>query len=538
MKKDLLFKLISIRIKAMIRNFGKSLPGKKKSKAMPIVIGFLLVYMVVAFEFLFVMLWDTLSVFCTVGMSWLYFALCGFLAAALTVFMNVFATQNQLYNASDNELLLSMPIPPGLILLSRMAVLLASSLGTVILVTAPAVGVYIYRIGPLTAAQTVGLIASLVAVTLCAQAVACVLGYLLHLILRRVKNKAVGSMVFMILFLVVYYTLYSKVGTFLTYLAANGEEVASFVKAWAAPFYSLGLACTGEVLHSLLLIVGAALLFAAVYRVLSLTFIRSLHGKNVSANVRTTPHGKKGYRQHSPSNAVFRKELRRLFTSAVYLMNVGLGVIMILASAAAVPFFRETITETLRLIPGFYSVMPLLIPAFISAINGMSCFTAPSVSLEGKNLWVMRAMPVSGRDVIIGKLKLHLVLTGSASTIAGLVIAASLGCSIPEVLLITVLSAEIAAFFGMLGLVFNLLFPNFTWINEAAPCKQGMPVLFVILLGMVLPILGGIGWALLGGVLTPLVYLAVFALVFALALILLYRLLVTWGGKRFESFQC
>ena len=33
-----------------------------------------------------------------------------------------------------------------------------------------------------------------------------------------------------------------------------------------------------------------------------------------------------------------------------------------------------------------------------------SCATAPSVSLEGKNLWVLRTMPISGKTVLLGKL--------------------------------------------------------------------------------------------------------------------------------------
>ena len=48
----------------------------------------------------------------------------GIMALALAVFGSVFMTQTQLYDAKDNELLLSMPIRPLHILMSRMAVLL------------------------------------------------------------------------------------------------------------------------------------------------------------------------------------------------------------------------------------------------------------------------------------------------------------------------------------------------------------------------------------------------------------------------------
>ena len=54
----------------------------------------------------------------TAGLDWLYFAT-GLYGSGLSVFGSVFATQSQIYDAKDNGLLLSMPIPPRTILLSR-----------------------------------------------------------------------------------------------------------------------------------------------------------------------------------------------------------------------------------------------------------------------------------------------------------------------------------------------------------------------------------------------------------------------------------
>jgi len=536
MNKNLLMQLISIRIKGMLRT-SRNLPGKGKSKGKSVLFGVLMLYLAVVFEAMFVLLWLSLSVFCTMGLTWLYFALCGVLSLFMTVLMTAFMTRNQMYNASDNDLLLSMPIPSGTILLSRMAVLLGTSLLTVLMVTIPAVGVYIYCFRSLSFGQVIGILASVIAVTLTAQSVSCILGYLLHLLLKRVKNKAFGSMIFMVLFLAVYFTAYSKIGEILSYLTANGEKTAAWIRTWAAPVYSLGLAASGELLHSLLILVGSALIFALVYFVLSRTFLRSVKGSgDASAQKKTVKE--KHYRRLSPVDTVFRKELRRLLTCSVYLTNTGLGVLLILAVAVAAPFLRGKINEVLQMLPEAEGLIPLVVPAMICFLNGAACFTAPSVSLEGKNLWIMRSMPVSGRDVLLGKLKLHLVLTGTASSVAGLVMSAVLGCGAAEIVLAVFLSAEIALLSGMLGLIYNLLMPNFGWTSEVTPCKQGMPVLFSMLTCMVLPIMGGVGYYLLSGFLSPIEYMAVLALVFLLCAVLLQKLIAGWGGKLFESFQC
>ena len=54
------------------------------------------------------------------GLDWVYFAIMGMMGLALGVFGSVFNTYSGLYRAKDNELLLSMPIPPRRILLIRM----------------------------------------------------------------------------------------------------------------------------------------------------------------------------------------------------------------------------------------------------------------------------------------------------------------------------------------------------------------------------------------------------------------------------------
>jgi len=536
MKNHLLTKLIAVRLKGMIRNLAKTLPGKKKGRGALLLFGALMLYSITIFVIMFIMLWDSLIVLCTAGFSWLYFALCGLLAAGITVLTGTLASQNQLYNAADNALLLSMPIPPGTILLSRMAILLTTAFGSAILIFAPAVGVYIYRMGMLSAAQVMGLLLTVVSVTLAAQALSCVLGWLFHRFLGRVKNKALASLIYMILFLAVYFVSYSQLGKFLTYLAANGDSVAAFVKVWASPFYVLGMACSGNVFHSLLLITCSAALFALIYRILSHTFIRSV--QSGSSGVRKTQKSGAHSRRRSPSDAVFRKELRRFLTCSVYLTNNGLGVLMILASACAVPFFRDTILGAAAMIPMGSDYLPLFVPAFLCILNGMSCLTAPSVSLEGKNLWILRSMPITGKDVLTGKLKLHLIITGTATTAAGLVLSAALGCSLPEIFLVTLLSTEISCIIGMLGLIFNLLLPNFRWLNETSPCKQDMPVLFVMLSGMGIAGAGALVYSFLAAVLTPLAYLSILTVVFAPVILVLYRTVTVWGSRQFESFPC
>ena len=61
-------------------------------------------------------------------MDWLYYVLLGLLSILLGTFGSVFSTYSTLYMAKDNELLLSMPIPPAKILFTRMTLVYGLSL--------------------------------------------------------------------------------------------------------------------------------------------------------------------------------------------------------------------------------------------------------------------------------------------------------------------------------------------------------------------------------------------------------------------------
>lgn len=103
------------------------------------------------------------------GLGWLYFAIAGLMAFMLTFIGNVFATQTQLFDAKDNELLLSMPIAPKFILGSRMLLLLALDLGYVLLVMGPAGVVYCMNY-PVTALSVAYFIISTLLLRLMVQA--------------------------------------------------------------------------------------------------------------------------------------------------------------------------------------------------------------------------------------------------------------------------------------------------------------------------------------------------------------------------------
>jgi ABC-2 type transport system permease protein len=118
--------LLMINLRALFSGiFMKSRSVKKRSPVVTVLIALLVIYVVGTFfvmsGFLFYQLCTPLV---STGYGWLYFALMGITVFALCFVGSLFATQSQLFNAKDNDQLLSLPIKPFSILMSRVAALL------------------------------------------------------------------------------------------------------------------------------------------------------------------------------------------------------------------------------------------------------------------------------------------------------------------------------------------------------------------------------------------------------------------------------
>lgn len=505
--------------------------GKRMSGAL--VVG-LLIFVLLCMEAIFVMLWGEMTAFCEMGLTWLYFAMAGIMALALAVFGSVFMTQTQLYDAKDNELLLSMPIRPMQILMSRMAVLLVMTGVFSLAVLLPAYVMYAVRFG-VTAGMVAAWIVTAISLILLAQAVCCALGWVLHWFLSRIRNKAVVSLTYTILFLAVYFYVYTNANNLLTQLVQNGEQIAGAVRGAAWPLYALGMGSGGSLLHLLFTAVLCAGIFALVCWALATSFARTVLDSHHADGARKKL-GRNDTRVKPPVHAVCHKEMRKFLTSSVYLTNFGVGLILILALPVAALIFRGRLMEVLASLEAFRPFVPGALVLATAFCISSACISAPSVSLEGKSLWVIRSLPISGRTVLRGKLRFHCLALIPLSAVCMLALELILNCGVVDALIAAGIAAVFGWFVGIAGLVFNLLMPRFDWINEAGPCKQSAAV-FLTMFGsyFVMLLFAGVYALLVSFGLSATVCLGICAALLLAVTGGFHALLMHWGGRRFET---
>lgn len=465
------------------------------------------------------------------GLGWLYMALMGMIGVMLGVFGSVFNTYTTLYRAKDNDFLLAMPIPPGRILMARLSGVYAVGLMYELIVMIPSVIVYFINAD----VNILGIIFTLLipfVMSVFVLTLSCILGWVVAWVSSKLKNQKIITVIISLAFIAGYYYFYANAYTMLEKLLANPDAVSETVKGFLYPLYHMGLAAEGRVLSMLIFTAIMALLFGAVYLVLSRSFLKLATVNKGSSKAK---YVEKTAKAASPNRALLGKEFRRFLGSPNYMLNCGLGIVFMLISAVVLIIKRDAVTEALFMFKGYEEIAALIAAAGICIMSTMNNITAPSVSLEGKNIWLSQVLPVSGWQVLSAKMNMHLILT--LIPVAVVTVCAELVIKPSPVfaVLIFVVAMLFVIMMSALGLMLNLKMPNLNWTSEVVPIKQSASVMITLFGGWVIVLLLAAVYYFTMKWITPVAYLLCAAVLFLAVSIALIAWLKTKGAEIFES---
>ncbi len=467
------------------------------------------------------------------GNAWLYYAIIGLLALVLGVFGSVFTTYTTLYVAKDNDLLLSMPIPVRYIMFSR---LLSVYLMGLIYCAMPVIGagvIYFIFTG-VTVKAVIGCVMLLLIVSLIVFILACGLGYVVAGISRKLKNKSVFVVLLSLAGFALYYVLYFKAMNGIEEIVANAALYGQQVKDSAYILYLFGSVGVGEAVPILIFTASVLAVLALVWYIISRSFIKIATSTSTASKARVRL---KDSEAKSVGAALIGKEFARFIASPLYMLNSGLGVLFIPAVGVFFLIKGREIAQTLSAAFGGSAFIAIAVYGITLFLLMMISPAIASFSLEGKNIWIPRSLPIEPIRIIKAKLSLQLLLSGVPAVFTAICAVASFGFSVFDSVML--FSAMISAV--LLGSVFytflGIRFANLTWTNEMIPIKQGTGVL----VGM----LSTLGFTIVsGGVCSVLCLFAgagvSLAVVTAVSLgisALIYRWLKTKGCEMFERLQ-
>ncbi|MBQ4551449.1 MAG: hypothetical protein IJA59_00685 [Clostridia bacterium] len=530
--------LIVLRLKDLGDKLLRRTRGGGKTKAMRMLVALLAVYCVVVFLGLFGGLFYLLcEPFASMGLSWLYFALAGIIATMLCFFGTIFLAQSLIFESKDNELLLSMPIKPSAILFSRVGTLFLVNLGSSLIITLPCIVVWFWQRG-FDALLMLRWIVVMVVLPLLPTALLCVIGFVIALISSRTRSKNAVTMLLTGGTLAAYFYVCFNSQQLLAKLLQNGEKLAAAIEKVLPPFYALGVGVfEGGAAQCAMLLLWCIVPMAAAYALLSHGFISVVTMKRGAKKV--AYKGQKMQRA-SARKAMTIKEVRRYTANAMYLFNGAVGAAMALILSVALLFKQDLI----EMILSMYSLtgvdlnvwMGGVACAMLCLMAGMNMLSAASISIEGKNLWLMQSLPLKAGDILLPKALAHMVICLPILLAAGIVMGVALKADVITAAALIVLPLLVCAFIALFGVTINLVLSRFDYTNDVIAIKQSMASGITLFSGM--------GIVALPVILYTVVFKASFALgylylvcgvLLALLCLVLYYYLSRSAQKRFDA---
>ena len=241
---------------------------------------------------------------------------------------------------------------------------------------------------------------------------------------------------------------------------------------------SIGAANWGSYL---LFSVGSVIFFGVFAAIIGWKFKSICTALNSHAAKRNYIMGKQ--RRRSSLVALYRKELRRYFASSIYVVNTFIGYFLaVFISLAILIFGTEAILKELTLPSGLEMQ---LIPFLLAAVCAISPTTTSAISIEGKQWWVLKTLPVNSEIVFISKILVNLTIALPCYILSTILLCIGLKPTGLDLLWLILIPLIYNLFTAVLGLVINIKMPMFSWESETVPVKQSRAVIVTMMIGFI-----------------------------------------------------
>lgn len=183
---------------------------------------------------------------------------------------------------------------------------------------------------------------------------------------------------------------------------------------------------------------------------------------------------------------MFKKEITYYANTPAYIINTIIGPIMILVLSIMIASMGVDkimgylgVNVSLDLIVGF------IVLVFLGAIS-MTYISACSVSLEGKNFWIIKSLPINEKVLFFAKIFNNFIIIEPFVLISSIILFVSLKLSFLQFLCLLLVPTLFALLISCGGLLINIWLPRFDWEREEQVVKQGMSTLITMIYGLVL----------------------------------------------------
>jgi ABC-2 type transport system permease protein len=472
-----------ILLKANVINTLKlnKLRNKSTGKISPLALFLAFLVAAIAFGFAFMYLFMFADLFSKQGLAALILPL-GITAGSIVTLMTTLTTANgYLFRSSDFDMLMALPVKPRTVFSSKLFYLLLINYITLFFVYFPTIIVYaVYN-------QTDWIFWTLalpvfVLFPLGIIALGSVLSFLIGSVTSRFRYRNFLSLILTLGFFIFIMALSfgsSAIDENPSKFSEDMFRILNKIKVGTLVYESL----LGNWTQLLLFLAVSFLPFAGFVYLVGRSYVKASMRSRISY---TRKHFKMRTMKKSTQDwALFKREVKKYFSSNIYIMNTIVGPILTTIALVVMAFRMQPLID--QIAQGGLSPedFPFVLTAIFAFMLGITSTTSCSLSLEGRQFWIIRSSPVSERQIFRAKILVNLMISVPFVLID--VIIANFIIKIPILysLFMFLIPSLLAFFMSYLGLFINILFPRFDYENETKAVKQSLSVLLTMIFGFV-----------------------------------------------------
>ncbi len=444
------------------------------------------------------------------------------ISSILVLLFGIFKAGHAIFGVRGCNVLLSLPVKKSSIVISRFIGMYLEDLLLTLVIILPGTAVCAYLTNP-PISFYVTIFVSALFVPVIPLAIATAIGTFISAVTGKMRNRAVVqtalSVSFVFMFMAVYYWALSSLEELTPEMIMNFVDTLNGIIAKVYPPAAwIASSAQGNMWYLALFVSISVVVLVAMICVVSSVFEKVQ--RRISQSAAKHDFKMTALRSGGIFSTLLRREAKRYFSSPIYVTNTIIGPIMgVIMSVALLVVGREKLFVILQAFGDFKPLIPLVVAGVFTTMT----VTSVSISMEGKNFWLIKSLPVSAKALFDSKITFNLLLILPFFTVSEVLLCIALAPTLIEALWLVLVPAAMITFAVVFGISANIKFCKLDWTNEATIVKQSASSALGGFAGMILSVAFGFGYHYSPESLKPYVIPLVFVLLVILTLVL-YRL--------------
>lgn len=452
----------------------------------------------------------------------------------IIIWTSIYKAPGLLFGMKDYEFLISLPIKPWVILSSKIINLILVNYLFVAIFLIPSLIVYFINT-KITFIMIINAFIMYLFIPLIPIIIASFIGFVFTYISAKVRYKNIVYIIEGIILLPIILLISSNMQFISEYIFKNAKNISDILNKIYPPlrYYINGIAYESF---------SGVLIFSLISISIFIIFVFLLNKIFININSKLLENYKKNSfkmkqsKEYSTLRTLFNKEFIRYVSKPVVVLNTSIGMILYLLSAVGVLFIGDNFVNILFDIDVTKEFIPLLLIVQTSFFVALSNTTSSSISLEGKQLWILKSLPIDFMYIFKAKILLNIIITIVPVFIGSLIFIFKLNLSMVQGFWLLIIPMLISIFMSKVGLIINLIFPKMVWTSEVVVVKRSISVMITLIIG-ILTVLVPSGLYYLIDIDNTDIYLLVVSIIFISFNLIAYKILSGFGREKIKNIN-